>query len=43
MIVEDHPEVETQRSEIPPARQRAGGEIASQTKQQIMNRERGKQ
>jgi hypothetical protein len=47
MIVEDHPKIETQRSEIPQAiriaRQHGDREIASETKQQITHRERGKQ
>jgi len=50
MIVEDHSKIETQRSEIRRQaiagdifKQLGDGEIASETKQQITYRERGKQ
>ena len=47
MIVEDHPEIEEDDAKIPQPgntfRQHNDTEIASETKQQITHRERGKQ
>jgi hypothetical protein len=51
MIVEDNPKIETQRGEVPQQKNRQATnvkqlgdrEIASETKQQITHRERGKQ